>query len=34
MYIKGIFMRQVIEDNCCDVDWIHEDTLVNLHVED
>ena len=35
MQIKGIVMRQVLEENCFDVDWIHEETpFVNLPVED
>ena len=35
MQIKGIVMRQVFEENCYDVDWIHEEThFVNLPVED
>ena len=28
-------IRQVLEENCYDVDWIHEETdFVNLPVED
>ena len=35
MQIKGIVMRQVLEENCYDVYWIHEETpFVNLPVED
>ena len=35
MQIEGIVMRQVLEENCYDVDWIHEKTLfVNLLVGD